>query len=85
MNYSIQPTSNEDQALLISKETHGDKGICPVLSLQMPKHRAQQIVCAFKIVQMLIDTPIQYGENKTQAFVDIQRLAMMVKDMKEKA
>ena len=53
MNYSIQKTSSRGQVILRSNETRNNAGICPIVSLQMPEIRAQQIVRALEFIQLM--------------------------------
>ncbi len=50
MLYTIEETAQKGQVLLISTDK---RGVCPIVSLQMPEQRAKQIVSALAIVECL--------------------------------
>ena len=48
--YIIEKTAQKGQVLLVSTDK---RGMCPIISLQMPEQRARQIVAALEFVEQL--------------------------------
>jgi len=76
--YSIEKTSQKGQVLFISTDKRGEH---PIVSLLMPEQRAKQIVAALKLLDLITAFPVYAGENKTDEYCEIQRVAHLVKDL----
>ncbi len=50
--YTIQKTAQKGQVLLVSEEK---RGVCPVVSIQLPEEKAKQIVCALNVCAEIAD------------------------------
>ena len=77
--YQIEKTAQKGQVLFVATDK---RGLCPIVSLQMPEKRARQILAAFKLAEKLIENPcVGNGENRTADYAEAQRLARLLLDM----
>ncbi len=64
--YTIEKTAQRGQVLLVATDK---RGVCPVVSLQMPEIRAKQIVAALNTISLIAEQG--YNEVTRQVCRDV--------------